>query len=121
MKTKLVLGIGALLCLPSCYCNKIAVGNVDPHEKLVHVASERNQHYLGGLFVSHSKTHPYVPGVENYVIETKHTFWDCVVALVTCSIYTPNTTKYYVPASNPRVVVEKEKYHSKAAQGYLKE
>ena len=30
-------------CLTSCYCDKYAVGTINPEEPLVHVASEHNQ------------------------------------------------------------------------------
>ncbi len=39
--------IGAVMFFSSCFCDKIAVGTVQPDEKLVHVASERNPHFLG--------------------------------------------------------------------------
>ena len=108
-------------CLTSCYCDKFAVGTINPEEPLVHVASEHNQHFLCGLIVNHQKVKSYVPGVENYVIENKQTFWDGFVSGITFGIYTPTTTKFYVPKSNANVVVKKKKPMSKAYKGYLKD
>ena len=93
----------------------------NPEEPLVHVASEHNQHFLCGLIVNHQKVKSYVPGVENYVIENKQTFWDGFVSGITFGIYTPTTTKFYVPKSNANVVVKKKKPMSKAYKGYLKD
>jgi len=107
--------------LSSCYCDKIAVGTIQPDEKLVHVASERNAHFLGGLVVTKEKAKSEVPDVENYVIETKKTFWDGVATFFTGYLYSPTTTKYYVPKSDPRVVTKMKKFWSKAYKGYLKE
>ena len=121
MKKALLLGVGAVMFLSSCYCDKIAVGTIQPDEELVHVASERNVHFLDGLVVSKEKAKSNVPNVENYVVETKQTFWDGVAKYLTCYIYTPTTTKYYVPKSNPKVVTKKKKFWSKAYKGYLKE
>lgn len=124
MKKYLPLTVMAisLLSLSSCYCDKYVVGNINPDEPLVHVASMHNQHFLGGLVVNHQRTKAFVPGVENYVIESKHTFWDVVVTGVTCGIYTPTTTKFYVPRSNPNVACGfSTKSMSKAYKGYLKE
>lgn len=59
-------------------------------------------------------------GIKDYVVETKVTFGDGLVSCITMGIYTPTTTKYYVPKSNPKVVVEKKKKMSKAYKGHLK-
>lgn len=121
MKKIHLLVVGIALSFSSCYCDKIIIGSVDQGEELVHVASERNVHVLYGAIVTHEKAKNYVPEVENYVIATKHTFGDLFVSWLTGGIYTPTTTKYYVPKSNPRVVVIEQKMGSKAYKGYLKE
>lgn len=114
------LGIVALTCLSSCYCDKITVGKVAPDEKLVHVASEHNFHFLCGAQVSKRSAQASVPGVENFVIKNKQTFGDMLLGGLSFGLVTPTTTKYYVPASNPRVVVGDKKFMSKAYKGYLK-
>ena len=108
------------LLVSSCYCDKMAVGNISNDEPLVHVKSERNYHFIGGLVVKHDKVTNHLPGVNDYVVERKITFWDAFVSGITFGIYTPSTTKFYVPKSNPNVVVEKQKFQSKAYQGTLK-
>lgn len=121
MKTK-TLAIAAVSCmfLSSCYCDKISVGNVRPGDELVHVSSVRNTHVLGGLIVNHDKVENQMQGINDYVIENKQTIGDLIVGCITFGIYTPSTTKYYVPKSNPNVVVEKKKTMSKAYKGHLK-
>lgn len=121
MKNIMFLLAASVLLLSSCYCNKTTVGTINPDEELVHVKSVRNTHVLGGLIVCKDKVKSNVPNVENYVIESKTTFGDGLLSCLTFGIYTPNTTKYYVPKSNPNVVVLKKKKMSKAYQGYLKE
>ena len=115
-----VLVASSSLLLSSCYCDKLTVGNVSHDESLVHVASERNHHFIGGLVVKHDKVEDHLPGVKDYVVERKMTFWDGVATCITCGIYSPSTTKFYVPKSNPNVVVEKQKFQSKAYKGSLK-
>lgn len=121
MKTK-TLAVAAVSCmfLSSCYCDKITIGNVSSGEELVHVSSVHNAHVLGGLIVSHDKASNEMNGISDYVIENKQTFGDLFVSGITFGIYTPTTTKYYVPKSNPNVVVEKQKFMSKAYKGHLK-
>lgn len=121
MKIK-VFAVAAVSCalLSSCYCDKLVVGNVGANEELVHVESVRHPHVLGGLVVNHDKASYHMEGINDYVVERKMTFGDMVLSVVTFGIYTPSTTKYYVPKSNPRVVAEKQKFQSKAYQGHLK-
>lgn len=121
MKIKTVaLSLISCAILSSCYCDKVAVGNINAQEPLVHVQSVRNNHFLCGLFVQHHTVKSAIGDTKDYVIENKRTFWDGFVSGVTFGIYTPTTTKYYVPKSNPSVVVEKQKFKSKASKGYLK-
>ena len=119
-KISYLSAVAACAMLTSCYCNKIQVGNVSETERLVHVKSVRNHHFFAGLLVNYDKADDHMEGIKNYVIETKMTFWDAVVSGATFGIYTPNTTKYYVPKSNPRAVIVEEKFYSNAYKGYLK-
>ncbi|MCQ2112029.1 MAG: Bor family protein [Bacteroidaceae bacterium] len=119
MKKSLLFISGVCLLMTSCMCNKVVVGNINESEELVHVKSVHNIHALG-LVVSHDKANNYMEGIPDYVIETKETFGDMLFCFFTCGIFTPNTTKYYVPKSNPNVVVDKKIQFSKAYKGHLK-
>lgn len=121
MKKSLLILAVAAMGLSSCYCDKMTVGSVQPNEDLVHVASIHHNHFIGGAVVMKNNTKSFVPNVENYVIENKMTIGDILVSGLTGGIYTPTTTKFYVPASNPKVVKEKQKFKSKAYKGYLKD
>lgn len=120
MKKQFIVAAISALCLSSCYCDKHMVGNVDPYEPLVHVASVHHAHFLGGIGVNKDRVTNELPGVENYVIESKHTFGDMFISGLSLGIYTPSTTKYYVPKKDSRVVTQKKKFMSKAYKGYLK-
>lgn len=116
----IVAALASCALLSSCYCDKLTVGNVNPSDELVHVKSVRNAHVLGGLIVTHDKAADQIQGVNDYVVESKMTLGDLIVGAITCGIYTPTTTKYYVSKNNPNVVVEKKKWNSKAYKGHLK-
>lgn len=120
MKKQLFVAALAAISLSSCYCDKYYVGNITPSDEVVHVASVRNNHYIGGALVHKDNTKNNLPGVNDYIIETKQTFGDILVTCLTSAIYSPTTTKYYVKKDNPKVVVEKQKFKSKAYKGSLK-
>ena len=111
----------SLSLFTSCYCDKYVVGHIEHDEPLTHVASAHNSHFFFGALVTHDKVSKYISDTPNYVIENKQTFGDLVVSGLTLGIYTPTTTKFYVPKSDPNVVSGKEKKLSKAYKGYLKE
>ena len=120
MKKSFVLVVLSSLMMASCYCDKVYVGNVKPHDELVHVASSHNGHVIGGAIVTKNNVSQYVGDTKDYVIANKMTFGDLLLQGLTVGIYTPTTTKYYVKKDNPNVVVEKKKMMSKAYKGYLK-
>lgn len=120
MKKLFLLPILSSIVLASCYCDKTYVGNVKPHDELVHVASSHNGHVIFGAIVNKNNVSQYVGDTQDYVIANKQTFGDLMVQGITLGIYTPTTTKYYVKKDNPNVVVLKKKKGSKAYKGYLK-
>lgn len=75
---------------------------------------------FGRAWVKHNATKHYVANLENYIIENKRTFGDLLVSGITLGIYTPTTTKFYVPENNSNAIVTKKKFHSKSYKGYLK-
>lgn len=118
---KNLIFISALtLMLSSCYCDKVFVGDINPHDELVHVASARNAHVIAGAMVTKNNANHFVGNTKDYVVATKHTFGDMLLQSLSFGIYTPTTTKYYVKKDHPNVVVEKKKKWSKAYKGYLK-
>lgn len=120
MKKNLFLVAVTSALLTSCYCDKTFIGNVKPHDELVHIASSHNGHVISGAIVTKNNVSQFVGDTKDYVIVNKRTFGDLLVSGLTVGIYTPTTTKYYVKKDNPNVVVEKKKPMSKAYKGYLK-
>lgn len=120
MKKNFILVAVASALLTSCYCDKIYIGNVKPHDELVHVASSHNGHVLGGAIVTKHNASQFVGKTKDYVIANKQTFGDLFVSGLTFGLYTPTTTKYYVKIDNPNVVVTGQKSMSRASKGFLK-
>ena len=120
MKKSFLLACVVSTLLTSCYCDKVFVGNVDPQDELVHVASSRNTHVINGAMVTKNNVKQFIGDTKDYVIAYKQTFGDMLLGGLTLGIYTPTTTKYYVKKDNPNVVIEKKKKKSKAYTGHLK-
>lgn len=97
---KTLIAIACVACLSSCYNTKILVGDVQPKEPLVKVNSEWNHHLLGGLVPLNNATmvaRDYLSGRENYVVKTNQSFLNLFVSWLSCYIYCPSQTVYYVP------------------------
>lgn len=89
-----------VLSLSSCYNVKLCVGDVQKNEPVVEVNSVMNHHLLYGLIpVGNTNINPkeYVGEAENYVVKYKWTFLDGFLSCLTCGIYTPTTTTFYLP------------------------
>lgn len=86
------------VCATSCSTSRILVGDVKPKEPMIEVSKEHNAHFLGGL-VKTGKTiaQEHVGDAENYAVLTRYGFGDIMLSFVTGYIYTPTTTKYYIP------------------------
>lgn len=107
-----------VLSFSSCYCDKTYVGNVNNTESLVHVASVRNEHVLGGLIVTHNQKSFSIPdSIKDYVIERKFTLGDLLASTITFGLYTPTTTKFYVKKDNS--LITHRKFGSKNFSGNL--
>ena len=86
--------------MTSCYNTKLLVGDVKPNEPLVKVNREWNHHLIGGLVPlgnTKMKTSEYVDGRANYVVKTNVSFLNMLVSYLTCGIYAPSQTTYYLP------------------------
>lgn len=85
-----------MLC--SCYTSRILVGDVKPKEPMVEVAKKHDAHFIGGIVkTAKNVAQEYVGDAENFAIHTKFGFGDMMLSAVTFGIYTPTTTKYYIP------------------------
>lgn len=97
---KLLPAALCLIAMTSCYNTRLIVGNVKPNEPLIKVSSEWNHHFLYGLVPLDNatmKTEEYVDGHPNYVVRTYTSFLNGFVSSLTCGIYTPTQTAYYLP------------------------
>ncbi|MEG1765736.1 MAG: hypothetical protein RR254_03620 [Muribaculaceae bacterium] len=95
----IVMGVTALT-LTSCYNTRILVGDVTPKEPLVEINKEWNHGMIAGLVPLNNatmKAEEYVNNAPNYVVKTNQSFLNQLVSVVTCFIYTPTQTKYYIP------------------------
>lgn len=92
--------LGIILSMTSCYSTRVLHGNVKPNEPLVQVNQEWNHHLIGGLVpVGKNKLEAaeYVNNAEDFVVKTNHNFLNLLVSCITCGIYTPTQTKFYIP------------------------
>ncbi len=99
MKKLFILALCAI-AMTSCYNTRIIVGNVRPNEPLVEVSREWNHHLIYGLVPLDNATmyaSQYTVGYDNYVVKTYMSFLNSLVGGITCGIYTPTETVYYVP------------------------
>lgn len=101
MKKKL-LGISCLcsaaFLLSSCYSSTVCVGDIKKNDPAVKVNTVHNSHFLYGLIgESKMRGKNYVDGAKNYKVKHQITFVDGLLSSLTFGIYTPSTTKFYVP------------------------
>lgn len=91
---------GVTLSMTSCFSTRILYGDVKPNEPLVQVNKEWNHYLIGGLVpVGKNKLEAseYVNNAENFVVKTNQSFINMLVAGITCGIYAPSQTKFYLP------------------------
>lgn len=94
----LVFGLGMLLSLNSCYSSSVCIGDMDPDEPAIKVASVRNSHFIAGLAgrpeIDASR---YVGDAKDYKVQRSQTFVDGLLSSITFGVYTPTHTTFYVP------------------------
>ena len=91
-----VCACATMLC--SCYTSRILVGDVTPKEPMVEVAKKHDAHFIGGLVkTAKNVAEEHVGTAQNYMIRSQYGFGDIVLSAITAGIYTPTTTKYYLP------------------------
>lgn len=87
------------LMLQSCYCSTVCVGNMKRDDPSVCVNTIHNSHFIDGLVGSNDIAgKDYVAGQENYKVKHYRSFLDGLLSGITFGIYTPSTTKIYLPA-----------------------
>ena len=88
------------LLMQSCYCSTVCVGDMKPDDPAVCVNTVHNPHFIGGLVGGKDiEGKDYVAGKQNYKFKKYHSFVDLLLGSITLGIYTPTTTKIYLPAS----------------------
>ncbi|MBQ2175257.1 MAG: Bor protein [Alphaproteobacteria bacterium] len=103
----------AALMLESCYSSTVCVGNMKPETPAVKVNTKHNSHFIGGLIgEGKARAKDYVEDAKDYKIVHQLTFLDYVLSSVTLGIYTPSTTKFYVPARSIKKSSSKKKARS---------
>lgn len=113
---KVILGICmtcAVLTLESCYTSTVCVGNMKPETPSVKVNTKHNAHFIGGLIgEGKARSKDYVEGAKDYKVTHQITFIDGLLSYLTLGIYTPSTTKFYVPIKDIKSSSSKKKGRS---------
>ena len=87
-----------VFCLSSCYTRRLLVGDVKPKEAMVEVSKKHDAHFIAGLAkTAKSIAQEHVGDAENFAVKTSYGFGDILLSAITLGIYTPTTTKYYIP------------------------
>ena len=96
---QLFLGTVLAVGMTSCYSTSVLVGDAQENEPMTKVFSKHNTHLISGLASvgSDLKAQEVVGNYSGYKINYQHTFVDGLLAFITGNIYTPTTTKIYVP------------------------
>ncbi|SHG43606.1 Bor family protein [Dysgonomonas macrotermitis] len=85
----------------SCYTSRVYHGSVTETTPQVEVASKSNPILLWGLLPlkkANQEAKDNVGNRKNYTTLTQWTFVDGLLNCITLGIYSPTTTKYYIPA-----------------------
>lgn len=90
-----------MLLFQSCYCSTVCVGDMKKDEPAVCVNTIHNHKFIYGLVNSGKVTDGkiYVSDKKDYKFKHYRSFVDQVLSSITCGIYTPTTTKVYLPAN----------------------
>ena len=101
---KILKKLAILLVFPlfmtSCYTSRVYHGTVTAKTPQVEVASKGNPILLWGLLPldgANQEAKNNIGERQNYTTKTQWTFVDGFLNVITFGIYSPTTTKYYVP------------------------
>lgn len=101
MRMKTLLSVGCMataLLLSSCYSSTVNMGDMKTTDPAVHVATAHDAHFIGGLVGSKKRiAKDYVGDNKNYRVKQYTSFFDGLLGMLTAGIYTPTTTKFYLP------------------------
>lgn len=98
------------LMMSSCYSSTVCVGNMSKTEPSKCVNVVHNPHFLGGLVGKKEvKAKAYVGNRKDYKIKRHQSFVDGLLSSITLGIYTPTTTKFYVPLKSSKKSAKKGK------------
>lgn len=121
MKRILLMAV-VVSALTSCYNTRVIVGNVNTEAPLEAVNTQWCDHFLFGLIPM--ETTKIKPGEfvssGNYVIRTHKTFLNGLVSTITCGIYTPTQTTFYLPSGSSAVKGMQEKNSKKLKTVFFK-
>jgi hypothetical protein len=96
---KIILFAVMALAMTSCYTSRVYHGTVTENTSQIEIASKRNHIMLWGLLPlkTGQKASDVLGNKTNYTTQNTWTFIDGFLNVITYGIYTPTTTKYYVP------------------------
>lgn len=105
-----VCGVCAMLLLSSCYSSTVTVGSMRANDPAVCVNTVHNAHFIVGL-AGHKKikASTYVGKEKNFKVKRYQSFVDGLLSYITFGIYTPTTTKFYVPLDSNRRTSSKKR------------
>lgn len=93
----------SILMLSSCYSSSVCMGNMKPETPCVKIATVHNHHFISGLAGEGKiRAKDYMEGEKDYKVKHQITFLDGLLSSITMGIYTPSTTKFYVPLRSIR-------------------
>lgn len=115
----IVCTLATMLC--SCYTSRILVGDVKPKEPVVEVAKSHDAHFIGGLVkTAKNVAEEHIGDAENYLIRSQYGFGDIVLSAITAGIYTPTTTKYFIPVRDlERFTPQEKKVRPEKDNGFM--
>lgn len=103
-KKTIIVAVCTIL-LTSCYTSQVYHGNVTDTTPQVEVASKTNPILLWGLVPLKGANQLAKDGIgdrKNYTTKTQWTFVNGLLNVITFGLYSPTTTKYYVPIDEIR-------------------
>lgn len=93
----------SVLLLSSCYSSTICMGNMKPDTPALKVATVHNHHFINGLAGEGKvRAKDIMEGEKDYKVKHQVTFVDGLLNSITFGIYSPSTTKFYVPLRSIR-------------------